>query len=1174
MPTLSAKRPITIIVVMILIVALGIISLTHISSTLLPSFELPYVLVITRYPGAAPEKVETAVTKPVESAVSTVGGINTVQSVSSEGLSLVIAQFAYGTNMDSTMLEMDSNLDLIKGYFDSSVSSPMLMQIDPDMLPVMVAAADVDGMTPAQTTQYVNDTVLPALERVDGVASVSASGMVENTVRIELDAKKLDALQQKFNKDVSGKFTDGFDAISDAQTELNDQRASLTDTLKEQQDKLDSGKKQLSSAKKQLNDGIAKLEQGIAAIDAGLAPEASRAELIAQLDELNAQLSALKKQESKLKTGQSELDDAKAEALEKLDDAQEQLDEKLDELKDAKQKALDGADVRDMVSASMVKQILSASNFSMPAGYVEESDGESASVKVGNPFASIGELEELMLFSSGLDTVGDVYIKDVANIVRADSSDEVYARVNGNNGILITIQKQSSASTTEVTNRLRAAMAKLEGEDAKLTITQFSDQGVYINIIVDTIADNLLMGAALAVIILLVFLRSVKPTFIVALSIPISLLLTVTLMYFTNITFNIISLAGLALSIGMLVDNSIVVIDNIYRLRLEGVPTVQAAIRGTKEVGGAIVASTLTTVCVFLPIVFMEGISRELFTDMGLTILYALMSSLLVAMTLVPALGSLTFEKLNVKKSKFEKRALTAYEASLRWVLKHKAVTMIFTAALLAVSVYGALSAGTAFMPKSDSFQLMASVTADEKLKTSEQHEAVDTFVKRLGEVEGVETVGALEGGTASAIGFGGNSAGSGKYTVYALLKDERENTSQDISREIAEISADLPITAEVTMSGMDMTALTGSGVEVALYCDDLDVLRAEAQKLGEYMRGVDGIADVDDGVGKTTLEYAIEVDKAEAMKYQLTVAQVYQLASTALTNETEATTLKEGALETPLIVVKDEESVYTPETLGDMRIKGTLDGESVTLKLSDIAAVSEADALDSIRRSESKRTVSVTGSLKNGYNIGKVSASLDEKLKTYSFAEGVTYKLEGENEMISTTLSDLTTLALIAVLLIYLIMAGQFQSFLSPFIVMFTLPLAFTGGFLLLWACGFEVSVIAMLGLIVLLGVVVNNGIVFVDCANQLYGGGLDKTEALVETGRRRIRPILMTALTTILGLVTLCFGIGMGADLIQPMAVVIVGGLTYGTLMTLYVIPALYMVMRRKAPRVVIAD
>ncbi len=1170
MPTLSAKRPITIIVVMILIVALGIISLTHISSTLLPSFELPYVLVITRYPGAAPEKVETAVTKPVESAVSTVGGINTVQSVSSEGLSLVIAQFAYGTNMDSTMIEMDSNLDLIKGYFDSSVSSPMLMQIDPDMLPVMVAAADVDGMTPAQTTKYVNDTVLGALERVDGVASVSASGMVENTVRIELDAKKLDDLQQKFNKDVSGKFTDGFDAISDAQTELDDQRASLTDTLKEQQDKLDSGKKQLSSAKKQLNDGIKKLEQGIAAIDAGLAPEASRAELNAQLGELKAQLAALKKQESKLKNGQSELDDAKSDALEKLDEAQAQLDEKLDELNEAKQKALAEADVRDMVSSSMVKQILSASNFSMPAGYVEQADGEKASVKVGNPFSSISELEELMLFSSGLDTVGDVYIKDVANIVRADSSDEVYARVNGNSGILITIQKQSSASTTEVTNRLRQAMAQLEAADDRLTLTQFSDQGVYINIIVDTIANNLLMGAALAVIILLVFLRSIKPTFIVALSIPISLLLTVTLMYFSNISFNIISLAGLALSIGMLVDNSIVVIDNIYRLRLEGVPTVLAAIRGTKEVSGAIVASTLTTVCVFLPIVFMEGISRELFTDMGLTILYALMASLFVAMTLVPALGSLTFDKLNVKKSRFEKRALTAYENSLRWVLKHKAVTMIFAAVLLGVSIYGALGAGTAFMPKSDSFQLMASVTTDEKLKTAEQHDAVDTFIKRLGEVEGVETVGALEGGTASAIGFGGSSAsGGGKYTVYALLKDERRNTSEDISREIANISADLPITAEVTMSGMDLTALTGSGVEVALYCDELDVLRSEAQRLGEYLSGMEGIADVDDGVGKTTLEYSIEVDKAKAMEYQLTVAQVYQLASAALTNETEATTLKEGAQETPLIVVKD--SVYTPQTLGDMRIKAVKDGESVTLKLSDVASISETDALESIKRSESKRTVSVTAALQNGYNIGRVSAEVEQKLISFSFADGVTYKLEGENEMISTTLSDLTTLALIAVLLIYLIMAGQFQSFLSPFIVMFTLPLAFTGGFLLLWACGFEVSVIAMLGLIVLLGVVVNNGIVFVDCANALYGAGLDKAEALVETGRRRIRPILMTALTTILGLVTLCFGIGMGSDLIQPMAVVIVGGLSYSTLMTLYIIPALYMVMRRKPPRVV---
>lgn len=1182
MPTLGAKRPLTIIVCVILVVTLGVISFTKMPTTLLPEFELPYVVVYTTYPGAAPEKVEQTVTRPLENALSTTGGLDSISSISSENLSMIIMQFTYSTNMDSALIEMNSGIDLIKGYLDDSVSSPMLMQIDPDMLPVIVAAVSVEGMNAAGASAYVNDTVLPALERVEGVAQVSAMGLVESSVRVVFDDEKLDALQQKLNKTVEDGFAEAYQELADAQTEIDDGRKELADgyaklddgksqldsQLKKQQKELDAGRRQIAAAKEQI-------QQGLAAIDAGMAPESGRAELQAQLaaleeqekqlDQGEAALKAAKKQgNSQITSGRQQLNDAAAQ----LDDAQTKLDEGKEELDQAYADALDQVDVRGMFTDSMLAGLIAAGNLSMPAGYVAE-DGQSLTVKVGVPYSSAEEIENILLFESEEESIGSVRVKDVAAVEQTDNSDALFARINGQAGILITANKQSSASTTEVSRDLRAALAALEETDG-LSATVLSDQGVYIDIVVQSVIENLLMGAVLAILVLLLFLRSFRPTLVVALSIPVSLLLAVTLMYFCNISLNLISLCGLAMGVGMLVDNSIVVIENIYRLRGEGVGPVKAAILGAKEVGGAITASTLTTVCVFVPILFTEGLSKELFLDMGLTIAFALIASLLVAMSVVPALGTLMLQKEAKKETRFYEKFMDFYERSLRFVLNKKGLALALATVLLGVSVYGAFTSGTAFLPESDSLQLIVTATVEEETGEEEARALVEELAARAFAIEGVSDVGMMSGG-ASSMMMGGSGGNGGSYTLYVVLADERTKKSAQISDELMAAAADLPLTLSVMSGSMDITSLMGSGVSVDLYGGDLDVLRDEARRMAALLSTVEGVGAVEDGVGDTQVAYTIEVDRDKAMTYGLTGAQVYSAVSAALATESTAATVTIGGLEHDVVVVKSESARYTSQTLPELLISGTKDGKTVKVPLGDIAAIQTGETQESIRRSGGERTLSVTAQIASGYNIGLVSKGIEAALSGYALPDGYRYELTGENETINDTLSDLIQMGLLALLLIYLIMVAQFQSLLSPFIVMFTIPLAFTGGFLLQWACGFEVSVISMLGLLVLFGVVVNNGIVFVDCANGLYTELGDKREALVQAGRRRMRPILMTALTTILALVTMCFGIGKGADIIQPMAVVLAGGLAYGTVLTLYVVPVMYELFRRKPPKVV---
>ncbi len=1260
----SVRKPYTVLVAVVLVLVLGIVSFMGMTTDLLPNLELPYIVVVTSYPGASPEKVEASVTRPLESVLGTTGGVKNISSVSSENSSMIILEFEQGTNMDSAMIELSGNVDLVSGQLDDAVGSPMFLTISPDMLPVMVASVDMDDKNVQEVSRFVSETVTPSFERLDGVASVSETGLVEQQVTVTMDKEKIDELNNRILAGVD-------ESLADAQREITSGRASIA----EGQQKLEEGKaaleaqkesglSQLAAASAQVDTANAQLaallseettltanqkafqaekaglEQAKAAYDTlntALQPMGSSVELLlamsaeefsafqqavstmpggeqfadltqeslqtlydaaqkvengrleeidAELNNISTRLAVISGMKPELEAALKKAQDAYAQlesgkmsavgemtkgelALEntqaQLDSASQQLDSAQEQFEQARDEAYERADLSGMLTPEVLSGLLAAQNFEMPAGYVDDG-GDGQLVKIGDALSSVQDVEDLVLMHLDVDGVGDIRVRDVATVALTDNAGESYAKVNGNDAVVLMFQKQSTASTSTVAKSLNKEISALEAQYEGLHIMPLMDQGDYIAMVVDSVLSNLLWGGLLAVLVLVFFLRDVRPTLIVACSIPFSLLCAITLMYFSGVTLNLISLSGLALGVGMLVDNSIVVIENIYRLRSEGVSAAKAAVLGAEQVAGAIFASTLTTICVFLPIVFTQGISRELFTDMGLTIAYSLLASLAVALTLVPAMGASVLRGTQQKETPWFGRFVNAYERVLRWSLQHRASVLGGALALLVFACAMVPWMGIAFIPSMNSPQMSATLTMPKEANAAETYAMADDVMEALCAIDGVETVGAMDGGVS---GMGSSSGSSSAHTVsfYILLQEGTNVQNTQVKQAALEAAQSLGADLSVEESTMDMSMLGGSGLELVIHGQDLDAMNETAQALRAILQETEGVTEISQAATTGTPEVRITIDKTAAMQYNLTTAQIYSELAQAVSNETTSTTLTVGADSIPVVVVRGEAGKVTRDNLMNYTFDATdMQGETQTVRLGDVATLSEADSVPSIRRENGQRTMSVTASVDSTHNIGLVGRDVQAKLDAYTPPEGCTVTLEGENESINSAMADLIKMLILAIIFIYLIMVAQFQSLLSPFIVMFTIPLAFTGGLLALLITGKELSIIAMLGFLVLAGVVVNNGIVFVDTINQLRLEGKSRRDAIVQTGRTRIRPVLMTALTTILAMSTMALAIGQGAEMTQPMAIVTIGGLTYATLLTLVVVPVLYDILCHK--------
>ncbi len=1456
----SVKKPYTVLVGVVMAIILGVVSFTKMTTDLLPNITLPYVIVMTTYVGASPETVEMVVTKPVESSMATVSNIEGISSISSENYSMVILEFAQSADMNAVSLEIRENLDQIKSFWDDSVGNPIIMKLNPDMMPVMVAAVGREGATNAEVSDLAKNTIVPELESIEGVASASAVGLLEESVNVIIRQDKIDKInEQVFGyidseleeqeeeladgwKDIEDgwkelqdgrkEIEDGRLDLVDAQKELDESRAELEESrtdLAEGKAELEENKKKIADGKEELEDkqkeatrklaetetqlltakadleaskinmemeittlekaqeglgqakeglqkalsGKEELQKGIDAIDAILngmpelegaisqidaeiaegeakvgnlndviaaisssgasqyedlpeeirqavesaigypgdsaapsevagamsgiksAAEASlnaakaqremlqnqlaalgaqgdAASLQAQRAELEKQLKALEEQipvieeqinqleaaisastmgmgaeaylatlqqgmvtieenimkvdeglnqlykgnleaaieianaksllevgemqietaekqlesgekqletgEEQLQSGQEQIDDGfdqLKDALEQLKEGEdqlkegeEQLEEGAEKLEEARDDAYANADMNDILTVDTVKSLLAAQNFSMPGGYVTEG-GMDYLVRVGDKTADIEELAAMPIMNPDMDGVDVITLSDVADVFMTDNSDEIYTNINGSPGILLTIQKQTGYSTGDVSDKLKERFETMMEEDESLSMIILMDQGIYIDMVMDSVISNVLFGAVLAILILILFLKDMRPTLVIALSIPVSLVTAVVCMYFSGITLNIISLSGLALGVGMLVDNSIVVIENIYRMRSEGKGMREASIEGAKEVAGAIMASTLTTVCVFLPIVFTEGITRQLFVDMGLTIAYSLLASLMIALTVVPAMASKILTKTKEQKDdKFFTALIGLYEKVLKASLKVKPLVLAAVLILLVISAMASMSRGTAFMPDMESTEITVTVTMPDGTPLDETGKVTDEIIERIRTIDDVVDVGAMASTSSMALLTGGGNSSKNVTDIYITLKEDKELTGDEIGKKIEELTADLE-EAELVIntSSMDMSALGGEGISIQVRGREIDTLQEIAAEIARIVEETEGTTEVSDGMEDSTEELRIIIDRDKAIEHGLTVAQIFQQIQAKLADASSATTLETEIRDYDVYVKNANDIALTRDTIKRIKIDVTTrDGKKEKITLADIADFETKQSPTSVNRADQNRYIGVSASIAEGYNIGLVSQELQKKLDAYEMPDGYTLLMSGENEAIVDAMEQVTLMLVLALLFMYLIMVAQFQSLLSPFIIMFTVPLAFTGGFLGLYITGSEVSVIALIGFVMLSGIIVNNGIVLVDYINQLREAGMEKTEAIVEAGRTRLRPVLMTALTTILALSTMVFSHDMGSEMGKPMAVVSIGGLIYGTLLTLVVVPCIYDIFMRE--------
>ena len=1279
MEKFSVKKPFTVLVAVIMVLMLGFVSISNMQTNLLPDVNTPYLMVVTVYPGASPERVESEVSDVMQNALGTVAGVEKVTATSAENYSLLLMQFSDDTDMNSAMVKVSNKVDQTTASLPSSCLTPSIIEYSLNMNAFMTAAVSREGSDVYDLSEFVSDTLVPYVERKGGVSSVSANGLIEKMVQVQLSQEKIDAINEKLLEVIDVQLADARKQLESAEAQIEAGRKeydrqfknynkTVSDTVMQQfsgqvGEAVETVRKQAQALLDSVNQLIAVVQEpeiqqalidvrdGLQRVmdkfnETGMKDIDSLIEIVAELRDITDKLTgALQQLQQRLNTESGTegstaadladdlqvqqslntiyntlndvikaMDDVPGlmstfsdalgtysqqqmqaymkftEAREMLNEYEKQLAEAKQTYADAEEKAMASSDVSKLLDIDTLAQLIYAQNFSMPAGYVKDSSGKSWLLKVGEEYDSIEDISGALLLH--VDGFGDVRLSDVADVEVIDNAEASYTRLNGERAAVLKIYKGATSSASEVSDNCLSAFQELEAQYDGLHVVVLSNQGNYITIIVKSILSSMVIGAALAIIVLAIFLRDVKPTLVVGFSIPLSVLFAVVLMYFTGMDLNVMTLAGLSLGIGMLVDNSIVVIENIYRLRGRGVPAARAAVQGAKQVGMSVVASTLTSVCVFLPVVFSSSIVKSLMQPMSLCIGYCLMASLIVALTVVPAAASTVLKKAEPKQLKWFDKIQDKYAKSLEWCFRHRALPLLAAVVLLAFCGWRVFSMGVELLPTITSNEAIVTLSTTKDLSKEDSYAIAGKAVEAMLEVDHVEEVGITTDTRVAGMDIGQlglpttitdllNAANSyGTYQVNVMLDESISSSEIETARQALEdaLSGIEDCTAKVEISGMqELTSQLASGLSVKIYGADSETLSQLSEKVVDIVNDTEGFANATNGLGSGDATINLHIDRDKVRSYGLTVAQVYQQIAAKLTTTTTAQTPVTVDGSTMSVQISNNLDPVTKENMMDITFETTVmsaDGTTSTgtCTLADMATWDTGSAPDSITSEDQTQYVSVTADTLDGYNTTVQARVLEKKLNEFALSdempEGCSFSMGGESDSVNFMVNEMVQWLGLALPFVYLVMVAQFQSLLSPFIVLFTIPLAFTGGLLGMLFTGQQLTMISLMGFIVLMGTVVNNGIVFVDYANQLRLGGMERRAALIATGKTRMRPILMTTLTTVLAMLQLVFSNDMASQLMSGMAIVIICGLSYATLMTLYIVPILYDILFRKPP------
>jgi len=1009
---IAIARPVFIVMAFAALMVLGLQSLSLMPVELFPRVEVPYITVVTVYPGAGPREIETQISKPLEEAVNTVNGVKTVRSSSQESLSVVVIELNLGIDLDAATNEVRGRLDAARAALPREAEAPVVYKASLSAIPVLVYG--VSGSRPvAEIRQIAEDRIKDRLAKVPGVASVSVVGGVQREIQVEVDKARLQAY--------------------------------------------------------------------------GL-------------------------------------------------------------------------------SIVQVAQAIAGENLSLPSGSIREGREEYAVRTVGE----FGSLDELLAVRLVSPAGAPVLLRDVAQVKAAFADRAELSRLNRRESVGLVVHKQADANTVRVVDGVARELAGLRAVLPKdLVIKAAYDQSVFLRESLADVRDALVLGAILAVVVVYAFLHDVRSTFIVSLAIPTSMLAAFTPMYFAGFSLNMMTMLGLALSTGILVDDSIVVLENIHRhLHLGELPR-DAALNGRSEIGLAAIAITLTDVVVFVPIAFMGGMVGQFFREFGLTVAAVTLFSLVVSFTLTPMLASRWFARrrreaqvdrgpaarLFRRFDAFYGHLDSRYRGVLAWALDHRWAVVAggLVALLVVVPVAGAL--GFEFMPSVDQgqFSVRIETPAGTNLETTSAVVAqVEELLSRQPEVDAMFT---RVGSTAGAVSFGASSQGPHTANILVSLveKGRRRRTDRQLMAALRREAARIPgakIRFEPPSLGQQ-----GAAVQIELLGDDFAALHRAAGAIASRVRQVPGVVDVDISwrVGRPELQ--VHVDRLKAASLGLSTGAVAATLRTAVQGAA-TTKFRAGSEEYDIRVRLPEAQRQSPEDIATVLVAAPY-GQPVYLK--DIATVTLATGPTQIDRKDRQRMVVVSANLAPGYHFGNVQREINRRLAGLPLA-GVSLRWGGEAQQLAESSGQLGRALLLSVVLVYILMAALFEGFLSPFIIMFSLPMAAVGALLGLLVAGKTLSIVSMIGIIMLMGLVTKNAILLVDYTNTLRARGRPRREAILEAGPTRLRPILMTTLAMIMGMLPTALGLGSGAEWRSPMAVAVIGGLVWSTVLTLVVIPVVY--------------
>ncbi|MCP3742405.1 efflux RND transporter permease subunit [Rossellomorea sp. BNER] len=824
------------------------------------------------------------------------------------------------------------------------------------------------------------------------------------------------------------------------------------------------------------------------------------------------------------------------------------------------------------LSQSSVVDSIRANNVTVPGDTIK-TDGKTLTTRVISELKSVEDIKSLVL-TVNPKTGDEITIKDVATVEKEKKNDHTITRANEENAVLLSVLQQSDANTTDVSRAFQTELDELlkQGKYKDIEADILFDQGDYIEQAIGSITNSLLVGGAFAMLILFLFLKNIKSPIIIGVAIPYSVIVTFVLMFFSGFALNIMTLGALALGIGMLVDNAIVVIENIYRHLSMGKNSKDAALDGTKEVGSAITASTLTTIAVFLPVIFMTGLLGQLFTEFALTISFSLFASLIVALTVIPMLASrlLKGPPKNMEAIRRRSKSMNTFERSIRWSLKHRWLVLCITTVMLAISGFGVTKVGTQFLPPTDEGFFNMKVVLENGTSLEETNNVVKELENILENEKDVNVYVSLIGSTQEE-SFRGTTRGNVAeiYVKMNPLSVRNQSIFQfvdDVKPELKKAAKEVNPTAEVHFN---MQSTSGSSPQTLTFnVRDTDKSRLDksVSKIHHKLEQLSDVTSLETNEMETIEEIQMRVDRKKARVEGLAPIQIANIIND-VTRGVVATQIVTDQSEVNNVMVQyDREITSNLESLKDLQIQN---GSGDYIALRQIVEIQKMDGPVNIQRINQQNAVEFTLKYPSSTNLGSISKVIDENIQELNLPEETLVTFSGDRELLESSIDDMALAIGLAIVLVYIVMAAQFESFKYPLVIMFTLPLSVIGVAFALWMTNTSISVTAIIGVLVLTGIVVNNAIVIVDYINQKKQQELNSLEAIVISVKNRARPILMTALTTILGLLPLALGIGEGTEINQPMGITVIGGLISSTMLTLYIIPIIYSLFDKNTRR-----